>query len=183
MIRLFDLHNGEVTPTTEALMVPEFAAIKERDDNNRGMWKKELAYIYLMHCPCKENGYYVYDEETRREKLKKDIFGKHSDWQPDDVIFAAEKKYIDFLENIPSIKVLRTIRKSLDKIQKFLRTVDLNERTKAGNPVWKPKDITSAQKDLKDLYDKLKQLENEVYNDIEGSGRIRGGGTKGFFED
>jgi len=183
-MRILKYEKGDIVPTAEAMAIPEFQAIRDKDTTmTKRVWLKELAYVYLMHCPCQENGYYLFDEDTRRERLKLDLFGKYSMWKPDDVIAKAEARYREILDNIPAVRMLRTFRKALDDADRFLKNLDLNERDKNGKPIWKPKDIYDALDKLDAAYTKLKKIEKDVYKEFEVRGRIRGGFKRGYYED
>jgi len=186
MIRILLWDGIDIKPTAEAMAMPEFEAIKDkyRQYGKKFRWQKVLAYVYLMHCPCQENGYYVYDESTRRKKLKEDLFGQQSKFDPDDpIVKQAEAKFIEILENVPMIRMLRAIRKSLDELEQFIKTVDISERDKNGKPIYKPQELVKTANEIVALFDKLKKIEKDVYSEYNKIGRIRGGSMKGYYED
>src|SRR5574343_485476 len=94
MAQIFDISNGEVVLTPEALAIPSFKKIWDRDkskDKTRAL--DEIKYVVFLCDPVK-SPYKDIEEIEKAEIIRKDIFGE-SKWQPDEVIIEAMDKYTE----------------------------------------------------------------------------------------
>lgn len=167
MAHLFYIENRVVKPNTEVLLIEPFKSIWERDkSNNKEQALKEFAYIEFYTSKLKSNPYKGYDESIRKDKIILDII-KDPKWREDKLIKEAINK-VDLLQKEASqmyTLYLDTL-KLKEKLQLFMRSVDLNERTKTNTPVYKPKEITSAMLDIDRVATSLSLLEKKVEEEL-----------------
>ena len=84
------------------------------------------------------------------------------------------KKLHDFqTEGSTAYSFLLAAETALEKIKKFFLNVDLNERTKSGNSVFKVKEITSAFNDISDNLKNLNAAREMVEQELYESSKIR----------
>jgi hypothetical protein len=91
MFKLFDIVGDRITIKPEALGVPEFRTLWERDDTkNKDRAMKELSYIVFYNDP--RSPYQSYSDENKEFILKKD-FIKDPSWLKDNEFLSAVKKF------------------------------------------------------------------------------------------
>lgn len=169
MAFLFTVEDKSVRPNTETLLISPFKEIWERDETPQKMTAiDELTYIEFMTSNKKSNPYKGYSESLRHGKVKQDIFGQDSYWQPDDLVKAGIKKMEEFhTQASSSYGFLQDAKFAADKLRGFFREFDMNAvNLKTGAPIYKPKDITNALKDTDDVVTKLDKLEKKVEEEL-----------------
>lgn len=172
MIDIFYLDNGKPFPTDEALLLEPIKAIWRRDKNKgKSMARKELAYVWYRVAPVKNNPFKDLPEDMWREIA--DALKLPSTWAPDEVVQEAVKfldlTYKDMWE---PYALWRDMVETSQKLRRFLKTIDMNERTDRGFLVHKPSEIAMAVSRNADNIDKLIKLESSLYKAIE-EGRAR----------
>lgn len=177
MAYLFKVEGKIVQPNTETLLISPFKEIWERD-KSKGKENaiEELTYIEFMTSMLKSNPYKGYASEVK-EKVVKDAVITQKDWQPDELIFKGVE-YIFKLqkEASPTYTLYMSALQAKEKLEKFFRTVDLDERSpKTGFPIYKPKELSSAMLDVDKLTSSLaalaKKVEEELFDDIKTRGQ------------
>jgi len=172
MAYLFEIKNSIVNPNAETLLVSPFKEIWNRDrSSKKERAREEFAYIEFMTSHLKSNPYKGYPEKTRGEKIIIDIM-KKKDWKPDIKVKEGMDKIVEFQKNAsPTLRYYEAVLKGNNTLEKFFNTVDLstvNEKT--GNPLYKPKDITSAINDASrnttELNDLKKKVEEELFDAV-----------------
>lgn len=194
-IKLLELNSeGNITPTEEAQMMEPFASMLSLNYNKqpgdtqgreRKRAKNEFRYIYFM-----------YDWNTPLENLEPDerhieallSAGLPKNYKFSDELTEACRKFKKLRYSRP-VKQLLTARQSLDRIRKFLDTVDPNEQVEYtdnnGDVKSKPKydtrealDISKMIQDhvknLPDLIKKMNDLEAQVMKDESEETTARG---------
>lgn len=193
-MKLFNVINQVVMPTTEILLISPFKEIWERDYSEHKFYAiKEFTFIEFMCSPKKANPFIGYtDKEERAKKIIANIYSKEivhvsiaDKWMPDDLVIDGMKVYIQFLkEAAPSLSFLESAEKACDTLKDFFNTVDLHQTNAKGALLYKPRDITSALKDTEstikqifalrekveqELFETSKTLKNRVINPYEES--------------
>lgn len=173
---LFEIHDKLVHPTPQALMVPPFKDIWDRDESeNKKQALAEFAYIEFMSSMTKNNPYRGYHERDKHAKIKNDII-QDKDWEPDQLITDGINKYKEFqTEASETYSFYMSAKKAANKLEDFFNNfsmTEINERT--GNPLYKPRDITSALKDTTDVLQRLadtrKKVDEETYEKVKNKG-------------
>lgn len=174
MAYLFSVEGNRVKPTTEVLLVPPFKQIWDRDqDPRKSTAILEFTYMEFMTSALKSNPYKGYETEKRKEVLKRDIFNG-SDWTPDELILEGISKIEEFQkEGSANYTLYLDAVAAKEKLQTFLRTFSINDRTSSGNLVLKPKDITGSLLDIDKVATSLSGLEKKVEEDLYESVRTR----------
>lgn len=185
MAYLFTVENKIVVPTDEVLQVPPFKQIWERDKSK----KKEIAiqeftYIEFMTSAMATNPYRGYSEDKKEEVIRKDVI-KDPKWEPDDLIFKAMEKVEEFQTNGSSVYTLyKSAVLAKNKLEHFFNTFDMDEKNeRSGNPIYKPKDITSAIQELTKTIVSLDALEKKVEENLFETAKIRGQKSISIFAD
>ena len=183
MAEIFHIENSIVKPTTEILLVPEFSFIWNRDKSaKKSVALKEFSYIEFLLSPKKTNPFAGYKEEIKGSKIVESLW-KGEYWIPDDSVEKACIQYSKFLEEAsPSWRYYLAVKKSVENVKKFLETVDLQEKTEKGMPVYKIGDIINAQKNANEVLKSLSDLEERVQQELFESSRTKAGKEINHFE-
>lgn len=179
-IHLFEMNNGKLSITPEALTFETYRKIWERDTS---IEKKQALgeFAYVLHMGDFMSPYLTVEENEREDRILKEIGLK--DWKPDDVVKEGVELYIRLQETF-SMSFLKSTRKAANNLKKFFDDVDLNERDRSNKPVYKPVDITNAIANSVKIIEALDKWEEKVMKEqLAGEDIIRGGGLSGAYED
>jgi len=180
-MNLFDLKDRVVSITTEALLIPEFKKIWDRDkakDKEKAI--KEFSYIYFsidFKSPYVQSA----DAGLAQDIVAKD-FMKNARYKPDKDVVAAIDKYKE-LQETPSMRLLKAALKTVSNLTNYLETVNLHERDKNDKPIYKPNDLTSALKSIGPVIESLNKVKEQVEREVAQSATLRGRRIKGNRED
>ena len=171
---MFTIKNKQVTPEVDALLIPVFNKIWDRDKSERKEKAiLELSYIEFMVNPRPNNPYVEYTDAERHDKLAKDLFG--GKFKVDSDIAAAIDWYIEHLET--SSIALRLYKANLNAVHSligYLEAINFEERTKGGVMVHKPERIPNlvddAQKALKGLQELRKRIMDDDFVETKSKG-------------
>lgn len=170
MNKLFDIDRGHVIMNPTVLWIPEFKAVWDRDDSEgKAIASKEVSYIVFMHGF--NSPYDAYSERDREKKILNDYFKDMKGWKPDKVVKAAEKKYLELQDSI-ALRLLRTSKKALEKVEMFFEEADPEHIDK----------IVKNAKELGNLIQSLNKLEEQVRKERHEANSARGGQGIGLFE-
>jgi len=183
---LFHIENKtKVMPKPEVLLIEPFKTIWNRDKTrSKEKALAEFAYVELFTSKKRSNPYRDYNDKARKELLKKNII-KIKSWEEDKHV----KQAIDLLNEFqfkvsPTYKHYKTALHALSKIDSFLNSFDLDERSpKTGLPIYKPSDIYNALTKVDHLTETLKKLEKKIHEELEDATSIRGNKMITFFND
>lgn len=180
MIKLFKYEGYKVTVSEEALLLKPFKLIWNRD-RTQGKEKalNELAFIYFFADP-RSDFQYIHDEDERTSAIK-EAEGFPSNWKPDKLVLEAIEFYLSFKPI--SYSLLEDTKFAIDKLRKFLRNIDLNERDEKGKLIYTVSQITSTIGQIPELVNKLEDAERKLAAEISVTERIRGGSEKSLIED
>lgn len=156
---LFIVHNNHAFPSVHALLIRPFKDIWYNDTSpEKTEAIRIFTYVELLCSPKKSNPYFGVPEEDRPDVVKKVVWGDQViDVMNDLILIEAVSKYKDLLTiSSPSFAIFEAAMSAAEKLQNQLRTFDVNERTRTGGLVLKPREVTGA---LKDLPDTVKALE------------------------
>lgn len=183
MSYLFEVEGKNVIPTTEILMTPPFKEIWERDRTaTKEVAKQEFTYIEFMISMKKTNPYAGYPEEDKPEKIKSEVIHIEG-WEPDALVKAGMDKIVELQTNGSTTYTYYIAAKiGAEKMKGFFTTFDMNEvNERTGNPVYKPRDITSALNDTSKVLENLDSLKKKVEEEIFESTKNKGGKEIGHF--
>ena len=184
---LFKYEDGKIDLDLELRLIPEFRILIANDkDRFKKTALSEFAFIYFMYDY--KSPYYIYDEEERFEKVKKEC-GFEKTWKVHSKLQAAVDKYLE-LQETPTIKSLKAIKDSLLTSSKVIRVLQRNIETRLSSEDIDDDDLVDKVEKLLKLSDKLPsainsitQLEEKVKAEQSITTKIRGGGQIGYFEE
>lgn len=173
MLKLFNIESGVLLPTDEVLMVEPFKTIWKKDKaRNKHNAINSFKYIEFMCSPSLANPYKDLEEDEKEKSIIKEIF--KGDFKPTILEKQAIELYTHWLyDNSFSYKFLQATIKGAQELINFFDSVDLNDRTKSGNAIYKPADLTRALKDVEEIIKNLTNLEKRVFDEITQS-KIKG---------
>jgi hypothetical protein len=183
MAHLFVVENGVAKPNTETLLISPFREIWERDEtNDKQKAIKEFTFIEFMMSKKKSNPYAGYSETVRLDKVKESVF--NLSWQPDILIEQAMAKMREFQkEASPTYSYYMDSLETAERTREFLKNIDLNERNdRTGNPLYKPKDVTSAIIDAEKVILTLATLKDKVEQELFDTTKTKGMRQINYFE-
>ncbi len=192
MIKFFSYdtdYNKIVVNEPEILLVKEFADLwtnernKTKDDpdghlKTRGF--RELIYIYMAidwGAPGSK------DTPANRQKQALEASQLTAEEVEDPIFKAACEKYRELQNQSSTVgPMIQMFRNKLHEIQLFIESIDYNERTESGTPVFKVKETFDAMQQLSKVVASLKQLEAEYKEEIQETSGLRGDTTPGMFD-
>ena len=157
---LLTIDNNNVIPSAYALTILEFKSLSIL----------ELSYVYFM---CDHNSpFCVYDEEKRKEEVIKSIF--KTEHKISSKINAACDKYKELAET-SAVKLLKSARLSVTKLEQYFRDIDLTLMDDNGKPIFNAKDLVMNLSKVGDVVSGLSKLEELVKKEEQKSSKVRGG--------
>ena len=180
-MNLFDLQNRKVVISPEALLIPEFKEIWERDETeHKEVALAELSYVYFVsdYKSIYRSGI---SEGELHAVVAKD-FLKDEAYEPCPQVRSAMTKYM-MLQETPSMRLLVASLSTVDKLTDYLQHVDLSERDARDKPVYKPSDITNSLKSIGGIVESLHKVRAQVEKEQQQSAALRGQRVKGNRED
>jgi len=183
-MRLFKEDNFQVVINPEAKLIPEFKKIITNDkDRKKRNAQKHLAYIYFM-CDYR-SPYSIYPEGERKQRLHKCPITQF--------VRNGMDKYNE-LQRTPAITNLKAIKEGLltsskvinalnEKISIALDLIDGDEEGDVGNIMKDVTKLLEVSEKIPKAIDTINALEEKVKKEQANEAQIRGGGTKGMFED
>ena len=180
-MKLLDLKNSKVIISPEALMIPEFKSLWEKDESeDKEEALKELSYVYFT-CDYKSPYLTSMGKDRVRLAVAKD-FMKDSHYKPGLDIEEAIEKYKD-LQVTPSMRLLEASIRTVYNLTNYLENVDLQERDKNNKPIYKPTDVTNSLKSIGGIVESLNKVQEQVEREQTSKGTLRGQRQKGNRED
>ena len=170
----------EIELTPEAVEINPFKILWDRDKaKDKSLARKELAFIKLF-SDYKSDYSDIIDEQERADTLKNDLVLPEK-WKADDKIKDAVAFYKGHETLI--VKAYNGAKLGLDKLDKFLQAIDLNERDEKGKPIHNPKTIYDLINALPTAVRSLRDAEEEVRKEREVDSKMKGQKEKSIFED
>jgi hypothetical protein len=185
MAFLFTVTEKTVFPNTETLLISPFKEIWNRDKSKEKYSAiEDFAYIEFMTSMLKSNPYRQYEENKKEEKVRQAVITR-KDWEPDELVKQAIHKVIQFhREASTTYNYYMAAKRAAEKMQDFFNEVDITEKNeKTFNPVYKPRDITSALNDTEKVLSNLKNLEKKVEEELYEETKNRSNKEISFFAD
>lgn len=192
MIKFFAYDSAEnkiIINEPEILLVKEFADLwtNERNickEDPTGKKKlrgfRELIYIYMAidwGAPGSK------DTPANRHKYALEA-SQLTDEEYNDPVFKAACKKYQYLQNSSSVigQMVETYTNNIHKMQIFIDSIDYNERTDTGMPVFKIKDTLTEMQSLSKALQALKQLEAQYKEEQDEASGLRGDTVAGLFD-
>ena len=181
--------NKIVVNQPEVLLVKEFADLWTNERNKcpedpEGTQKlrgfRELVYIYMAidwGAPGSK------DTPANRHKYAMEASGLTEEEFNDPVFRAACNKYKELQDASSTVgPMIQMFRNKLHEIQLFIESIDYNERTDTGTPVFKVKDTFDSMQQLSKVLSSLKVLEAEYKEELQEASGLRGDMQAGMFD-
>lgn len=154
---LITVSNNVVVPSAYALTINEFKGLKSQELG--------AVYFYTDH----RSPYAVYDESERVEKICQDLKVKFSP-----KVKGAIDKYKELSET-SAVKLLKSARSSVTKLEKYFATINLNVLDDNGKPIYHAKDLISNLANMAKVVNGLEELEEIVKRHEQKDNPNRGG--------
>ena len=179
-MRLFELVNNQPIVTVEALLVPEFKKVWDRDKSKDKIKAfNELRYIYFS--TDYKSLYLSIEAEFRAQKLGEDFIGS-KDYKPDTDVLEACNKYKTF-QRTPTMRFLEDNQSAMESMGKYFRGIDWDEDTDRGTPRYKITEVSTAVKNAGGIIDNIEKLKEKVSREQSlGKDTQRGGSVGGLKE-
>jgi hypothetical protein len=154
---LLTLAEGKVEPSPYALTIPEFTKLSIN----------ELSFIYFF--VDHRSSYSAYEVSEREEILIKDLKVSITP-----KLKAAVDKYKELSET-HAVKLLKSARISVTKLEKYFENIDLTEMDENGRLIYQAKDLVANLSKMGDVVEGLDKLEELVKKQAEKDNPNRGG--------
>lgn len=154
---LLTISDKKVIPSAYTLTIKEFKNLKSSD----------LAAIYYF--TDHRSPYAVYPTEDRKSKLIHDLEVKWSS-----KIDAGVDKYKELTET-SAIKLLKSAKSSIEKLERYFQDIDLTLMDDNGKPIYAAKDLVANLTKMGDVVEGLTKLEEVVKKDQQTAAVNRGG--------
>lgn len=181
--------NKIVVNQPEVLLVKEFADLwtnernkcpEDPEGNKKLRGFRELVYIYMAidwGAPGSK------DTPANRHKYAMEASGLTEEEFNDPVFKAACNKYRELQDSSSTVgPMIQMFRNKLHEIQLFIESIDYNERTDTGTPVFKVKDTFDSMQQLSKVLQSLKVLEAEYKEELQEASGLRGDTSPGMFD-
>lgn len=180
---IFVIDKGIIKPTDFVLGISPFKEIWDRDKSDKkDRAIKDFTFIEYYVSPKTINPFKDIREEEREKKIIETV-SILKGYKPDKLVWQAVDRYKEMLYQwSKSYRLYTAAMKAIENLRDFLETVDVSEKNDKGMPIYKPKDITNALKDINSIISNLKDLERNIFDEI-SSAKIYGGKRKNPFED
>ena len=154
---LITVSNNVVVPSAYALTIQEFKGLKSQELG--------AVYFYTDH----RSPYAVYDESERVEKIGQDLKVKFTP-----KLKGAIDKYKELSET-SAVKLLKSARSSVTKLEKYFATINLNVLDDNGKPIYHAKDLIANLSNMAKVVNGLEELEEIVKRHQQKDNPNRGG--------
>jgi len=180
-MELFEVKEGQVTFSPQALTLRPFAKLWKRDKKKeKSIAIAEMAAVYF-YADYKSDFSEIYNPKEKLDIIKSVVVGMDPEWEPDKIFLEAVEFYKSRQQTVSTI-LLGDARNAVDKISRFLRVVDLHEEVN-GRPKHDIKKIADTLGNLSKITESLQKLEEHVKKELQEVESMRGGHAKAIFED
>lgn len=176
----FNENTWDIELSPEAIELDAFKVIWDRDKSkDKKLARKELSFVKLF-SDYKSDYSDILDEQERANTLKQDLTLPEK-WEADSKI----KDAVSFYKGTETliVKAYNGAKLGLDKLDKFLKEINLNERDGNGKPIHNPKIIYELINALPQAVRNLRDAEEEVRKEREVNSKMKGAKEKSMFED
>lgn len=161
----------KLVPEVQTLLSLKYnKGLKDHDGRKRYKALDELRYMYLAYSP--KSPYKDYYEDERINEAKIDC-SLPKDWKESEELKACIAKYLE--GTVSKItRALATAERFLEKFERQLNSINLNERNASGALVHDPKKIMDTLKSLPDFLTTIHELEKAARNDVIAAPKSKG---------
>ena len=159
---LLYINDGKAVPSAYALTILEFKELSSF----------ELAFVYFM--VDHRSPFSIYDWEQRIIEVKNSIFGEKKKFTPSSKVLGACDKYEKLIET-SAVRLLKSARTSIVKLEKYFRDIDLHLMDDHGKPIFHAKDLIANLSNMGKVVDGLTRLEDIVKKEEQAANSNRGG--------
>lgn len=156
-----------------------FAELLEDRKADKNLLMKELAYMYFFSNPKSDFQFQVDEVERNRDVIK--YVNLPTGWVKDELFENAHDVYIYGCTTSAS-KLLEGARIGSDKLDKKLRSIDLDKVDKNGKEVYNLKQIQDTINNMPKTMESLLQAEKIYIKAQEESDKIRDGKMKSLYD-
>lgn len=169
--------NIEIKP--EVLLLKVFKDVWDKY-KNKDLAHAEFAYIYLV-ADFQSDFSDIHELEDRKTAVLESLTdGKKLKL---DEVTEVAMKYYEGINESTAILLLKDMKFAIGQLRRFFREVDLMEETEKGALKYDISKLTTAIKSAPAILKTLNELEDEVRKGIQQSSNIKGGRSKGLYED
>lgn len=180
MAKIFDILNGEVIITAEALAIPAFKTIWDADKSkSKGRATDEIKYVAFL-CDNAKSPYKDFPEYDKEKIIRKDVFGSDS-YVIDERVKSACEAYLKMTET-PVTRLLKASKSAVDKLACYLESVDFDKLDSNGKP-YSARDVVFNLGNIGNLVKSLNLLEEAARREQSESNKVQGNTEIGYFED
>jgi hypothetical protein len=182
---LFKVEGNLVVPTEHALLMYPYSEIWDRDEDPTKLEaKRQFAYIELNCSYKKSNPYKGFADDVRKTKVLQAIYREDVDsFEEDELIVKGMELYEELrVEASPTLQYYLAAKAGAEKMMSWLNEFDMDTVDSRGNPLYKPREITSALKDSYDVMKTLNGMEEKVQEQLFESIKTRGNKETNHFE-
>lgn len=154
---LITVSNNVVVPSAYALTINEFKGLKPSE--------LSAIYFYTDH----RSPYAVYEEQERMDKIGQDVKVKFTA-----KVMGGIDKYKELSET-SAIKLLKSARSSVAKLERYFETINLNVLDDHGKPIYHAKDLIMNLSNMGKVLNGLEELEEIVKKHQQKDNPNRGG--------
>jgi hypothetical protein len=181
-MQLFELKDYNLTFSPQALSLKPFKALWDRDKSkDKKRATAELSYIYFF-ADYKSDFANILDPEDRTREIVTNLSEIKENWEPDAKVQEALDFYNERQKTITTV-LLDNARHAVNELSQFLRNVDLELLDERGKPIYDAKKIADTISNLGRVVDSVNSLEDKVKREKDEAATMRGGRSKGLFED
>ena len=182
---LFRVEGHLVVPTEHALLIYPYSEIWDRDPDPKKLEaKRQFAYIELNCSYKKSNPYKGFADDVRKTKVLQAVYREDAvSFEEDALIIQGMEIYEELrIEAAPTLQYYLSAKAGAEKMMKWLNDFDMEKKDARGNPLYKPREITSALKDSYDVMKTLNAMEEKVNEQLFESIKTRGNKEINHFE-
>ena len=163
-------------PHPETLLIDPFKSIWNRDESEgKGVAIAEFAFIEFFSSARASNPFKGYPESERAEKIVERTFLKYvKGWEPDALIEEGIEHWEQYQTDASSsYRLYSAAKQACDNLADVLSNIDATVSDDKGRPIYKPRDITGALKDIDVVATKLAALKKKVEEELYEDSRMR----------
>lgn len=180
-MKLINFENYELKIADEALLVKPIRKLYNADRSaKKDTFLTQMSVLFFYADP-RSSYSYITDDKLRLQAIIEQE-GLPSNYKLDKDMLALVELYKK-MTTTTSLLLLQDTRTAVDKVRKFLRDIDLDERNNSGMPVYSVSTVTTTIAKIPQLIKDLNEAEKTVTKEIEEAGRTRGSVEKKIFED
>ena len=180
-MKLINFENYELKVSDEALLVTPIRRLYNKDRSAKKDTFFQQMSILFFYADPRSSYSYITDDKLRLQAIIEQE-GLPANYKLDKEMLSLIELYKK-MTTTTSLLLLQDTRTAVDKVRKFLRDIDLDERNNSGMPVYSVSTVTTTIAKIPQLIKDLNEAEKTVTKEIEEAGRTRGSVEKKVFED